>query len=94
MVTWRRRFLGGPKFERMRVVSWHLQTLPHHIPSILEAPIPNQDLIGYLHGTRTSIMLRLNFNKVAIDFHHASTITDMTHVVVLNAKVRRNDWFK
>jgi hypothetical protein len=30
LVTWRRRFAGGPGFEMMRVASWHIQTPPHH----------------------------------------------------------------
>ena len=34
LVTWRRRLVGGPRFEKMRVVSWHIRTLPHQIPSI------------------------------------------------------------
>ena len=34
ILTWRRRrLLGEPGFEKMRVVSWHIQTLPHQIPS-------------------------------------------------------------
>jgi hypothetical protein len=34
LVTWRRRLVGGPRFEKTRVVSWHIRTLLHQIPSI------------------------------------------------------------
>ena len=52
--------------------------------SIVEAPIPDQDPIDNLQGIGTSIKLGLNFNQVR-------TNSAMTHLLVLSAKVRRND---
>ena len=37
----RRRLVGGSGFEKMRVDSWHIQTLPHHISSTLGQVCPH-----------------------------------------------------
>ena len=33
LITGRRKLVSGSGFERMGVASWHIQTLPHQIPS-------------------------------------------------------------
>lgn len=54
---------------------------------ILEAPIPDQDPIGNLLGTKILIRLRVYFNQ-------AITNNVNTHVLVLSVKVRRNEKLK
>ena len=48
MVTRRRRLVGRPKFEKMGVTSWHIQTLPHQIPSTFGQVFPHShyNLVG------------------------------------------------
>ena len=52
---------------------------------IVEVPIPDKDPIGNVQGTGILIRLRLNFNQ-------AGTNSAMTHILVLSAKMRRNEW--
>ncbi len=58
------------------------QRLDHFI---VDVPIPDQDPIGNLQGTRIIIMVRLYFNW-------ARTNNAMTYVPILNVKVRRNEY--
>ena len=51
---------------------------------IVEVPILDHDPVGNLHSTRILIRLGLSFD-------HAKTNSAMTHVLVLSAKVRRNE---
>ena len=53
----------------------------------MELPIPNQDLIGNLKGTKTLMRLELHFNQVG-------TNGAMTQVMVLSGKMRRNEQLK
>ena len=48
----------------------------------MEVPILDEDPIGYISTGYLNFMLGLYFNNVGID-------SDMTHVMVLSAKVRR-----
>ena len=52
--------------------------------TIVEEPIPNQGSINNLQGTILLIRLGLNFDQVV-------TNSAMTHVLVLSAKMRRNE---
>ena len=54
---------------------------------IVEMPIPNQDSIDNLQGTGILIKLGLNFDQ-------AKTNSAMIHILVLSAKVRRNEQLK
>ena len=54
---------------------------------IVEAHVPDHDPIGNLQGTIILTKLGLNFN-------HGKTNSAMTHILVLNALVRRNEWSK
>ena len=62
----------------------HGSSLPSYI---MELPIPNQDLIGNLKGTKTLMRLELHFNQVG-------TNGAMTQVMVLSGKMRRNEQLK
>jgi hypothetical protein len=44
----RRRLVGGPGFEKVKVASWHIQTLPHYIPSTCAwvCPYSHLNLVG------------------------------------------------
>ena len=44
----RRRLVGGPGFEKMRVDSWHIQTLPDQVPSTFGqvCHYSHQNLVG------------------------------------------------
>jgi hypothetical protein len=37
----RRRLVSGLGFEKMRVASWHIQNLPHHVPSTFGQVCPH-----------------------------------------------------
>ena len=50
-------------------------------------PIPDQDPIDNLYGTKTSIRLELNFDS-------AITNSALPHILVSIAKVKRNERFK
>ena len=50
----------------------------------MEVPIPDQDHVSNLYGTKIPIRLGLNFDQ-------AGTNGAMIHVMVLNAKVRRHE---
>ena len=48
VITLWRRLVSGPKFEKLRVSSWHIRTLPHQIPSTSGrvCPYSHQNLVG------------------------------------------------
>ena len=54
---------------------------------MIGAPIPDHDFVSNLLGT--TIMMRLGLN-----FNWAGTNSVMTHVLVLSANMRRNEWLK
>ena len=44
----RRRLISELGFEKLKITSWHIQTLPHQIPSTFGwvCPYSNQNLVG------------------------------------------------
>ena len=63
--------------------------------SILEARILDQVPIDNLYGNTISIKLGINFQiRLGLKFNPFGTNSAMTRVLVLSAKVTRNEWLK